>query len=126
MFLRCEDRTQSKVVRVVYDRVSDGEFQYDSEGKDLYNSNSYDFFLAEKNGDICVSDTKDLIVIDKSGKLRFRYHSKVFYTFDKPFKPRGVTIDSRDNILLADFDNWSITCWIRTETLFDTLELADR
>nr|XP_022346020.1 LOW QUALITY PROTEIN: uncharacterized protein LOC111138381 [Crassostrea virginica] len=106
LFLRREDNRQSKVVKVISAAWTPTEFQYDNEGKDLYNSNCYDFFLEEnRNGDICVSDTTALVVIDKRGKFRFRYHGKVFDTFDKPFKPMGVTTDPRGNILLADLDN---------------------
>nr|XP_022337011.1 uncharacterized protein LOC111133176 [Crassostrea virginica] len=106
LFLRREDRRQSKVVKVISTAWTPTEFQHDNEGKDLYNSNCYDFFLEEnRNGDICVSDTTALVVIDKHGKLRFRYHGKVFDTFDKPFKPMGVTTDPWGNILLADLDN---------------------
>ncbi|XP_078337272.1 uncharacterized protein LOC111133176 [Crassostrea virginica] len=108
LFLRREDSRQSKVVKVksTVSIISRTEFQYDNEGKDLYNSNCYDFFLEEnRNGDICVSDTTALVVIDKRGNFRFRYHGKVFDTFDKPFKPMGVTTDPRGNIILADLDN---------------------
>ena len=108
LFLRREDSRQSKVVKVVSatSTIPPAGFQYDNEGKDLYNSNCYDFFLEENiNSDICVSDTTALVVIDKRGNFRFRYHGKVFDTFDKPFKPMGVTTDPRGNILLADLDN---------------------
>lgn len=105
LFLRRDDNRQSKVLRIVDGQVR-GEYQYDDNGKDLFNSNCYDFFLAEnRNGDICVSDTASLVVLDRTGKFRFRYHGKVFDTFDKPFKPRGVSTDSRGNIFLADLDN---------------------
>ena len=108
LFLRREDSRQSKVVKVMstISHFPPTEFQYDNEGKDLYNSNCYDFFLeVNRNGDICVSDTTALVVIDKRGNFRFRYHGKVFDTFDKPFKPMGVTTDPWGNILLADLDN---------------------
>lgn len=105
VFLRRDDNRQSKVQRIVDGHVQ-GEYQYDNHGKELFNSNCYDFFLAEnRNGDICVSDTASLVVLDKTGKFRFRYHGKVFDTFDKPFKPRGVSTDSQGNIFMADLDN---------------------
>ena len=106
LFLRREDSRQSKVVKVISAAWTPTEFQYDNEGKDLYNSNCYDFFLEEnRNGDICVSDTTALVVIDKRGNFRFRYHGKVFNTFEKPFKPMGVTTDPRGHILVADLEN---------------------
>ena len=60
------------------------------------------------NRDICVSDATALVVIDKLGNLRFRYHGKVFDTFDKPFTPRGITTDPWGNILIADLENMFI------------------
>nr|XP_034337909.1 E3 ubiquitin-protein ligase TRIM71 [Crassostrea gigas] len=105
VFLRRDDNRQSKVLRIVDGHVQ-GEYQYDENGKDLFNSNCYVFFLAEnRNGDICVSDTSSLVVLDRRGKFRFKYHGKVFDTFDKPFLPRGVSTDSQGNIFLADLDN---------------------
>jgi hypothetical protein len=105
VFLRREDHRQSKVVRII-DTTTQGEYQYDSKGKEIYNSSCYDFFLTEnRNGDVCVSDTTALVVIDKTGNFRFRYHGNVFATFDKPFKPRGLATDSNGNILLTDLDN---------------------
>ena len=100
---------QSKVVKTITSQLAQSEFQYDSEGKDLYNSNCSEYFMTENiNRDICVSDTTALVVIDKLGNLRFRYHGKVFDTFKKPFTPRGITTDRRGNILIADLDNMFI------------------
>ncbi|XP_061196300.1 E3 ubiquitin-protein ligase TRIM36-like [Saccostrea echinata] len=104
-FLRSEDSRQSKTVRIIDAQVR-GEFQYDDKGKPLYHSGCYDYFLTEnRNGDVCVSDTTALVVIDKSGKFRFKYHGNVFATFDKPFKPRGIATDKDGIILLSDLDN---------------------
>ncbi|XP_034337908.2 E3 ubiquitin-protein ligase TRIM71 [Magallana gigas] len=109
LFLRHDDNRQSKVLRIVDGHLTGlvrGEYQYDNHGKELFNSNCYDFFLAEnRNGDICVSDTTSLVVLDRRGKFRFRYHGKVFDTFYKPFQPRGVSTDSLGSIFLADLDN---------------------
>lgn len=105
VFLRREDNRQSKVVRVI-DAIVRGEFQYDDKGREIYHTSCYDYFLTEnRNGDVCVSDTTSLAVVDKSGKFRFKYHGNVFATFDKPFKPRGLATDTNGNILLTDLDN---------------------
>lgn len=105
LFLRRDDNRQSKVLRIV-DGQAQGEYQYDDNGKELFNSNCYDVFFAEnQNGDICVSDKASLVVLERTGKFRFRYHGKVFDTFDMPVKPRGVSTDSQGNIFLVDLDN---------------------
>ena len=106
MVLHRENIRQCKVVRVASGLSSMCEFQYDRNGMDLYNTYSFDFYLAENtNGDICVSDTTTLVVIDRVGNFRYRYNGRVLYPFDKPFTPRGVTTDSHGNILLADMEN---------------------
>ncbi|XP_062618721.1 uncharacterized protein LOC134280319 [Saccostrea cucullata] len=103
--LRSEDSRQSKTVRIIDAQIRD-EFQYDDKEKPLYHSGCYDYFLAEnRNGDVCVSDTTALVVTDKMGRFRFKYHGNVFATFGKPFKPRGVATDKDGNILLSDLDN---------------------
>ena len=97
-----EGTRQCKVVCLTNSLSPMREFQYDSNRRNLYNPNRSDFYLAEnRNGDICVSDTTALVVIDKLGKFRSRYHGQ--YTFRELFTPRGVTTDQRGNILLADF-----------------------
>ncbi|XP_078337273.1 uncharacterized protein LOC111132076 [Crassostrea virginica] len=97
-----EGTRQCKVVCLTNSLSPMREFQYDSNRRNLYNPNRSDFYLAEnRNGDICVSDTTALVVIDKLGKFRSRYHGQ--YTFRELFTPRGVTTDHRGNILLADF-----------------------
>ena len=99
-----EDTKQCKVVCLTNSLSPMREFQYDSNRRNLYNPNRSDFYLAEnRNGDICVSDTTALVVIDKLGKFRSRYHGQ--YTSGELFTPRGVTTDHRSNILLADFGN---------------------
>ena len=97
LFLRRGYSAQSKVVKIS-DREPKkrGEFLYDRKGKVLYNSTYHAFFLREnRNGDICVSDSTALVVMDKVGKFRFSYHGEVFNTFDKPFKPRELLLIPR-------------------------------
>nr|XP_022335435.1 uncharacterized protein LOC111132076 [Crassostrea virginica] len=99
-----EDTRQCKVVCLANSLSPMREFQYDRNGMNLFNSNRSDFYLAEnRNGDICVSDTTVLVVIDERGNFRSRYHGQS--TLRKLFTPRGVTTDHRGNILLADFGN---------------------
>ncbi|XP_062603060.1 E3 ubiquitin-protein ligase TRIM71-like [Saccostrea cucullata] len=59
------------------------------------------------NEDICVSDfNSKVVVLTKSGNLRFKYDGKVLkQTLKKEFAPRGVATDSLGHILIADKDN---------------------
>ena len=128
LFIRRGDSAQSKVVKIS-DREPKkrGEFQYDRKGKALYNSNCHAFFLRKKrNGDICVSDSTALVVIDKVGKFRFRYHGEVFDTFDKPFKPRELLLIPGATSYWPTLIISAFTCLTRMETFFDSLHLAGR
>ncbi|XP_061193417.1 tripartite motif-containing protein 3-like [Saccostrea echinata] len=60
----------------------------------------------EKNFDICVSDygASVVMVVNKAGKLRFRYTRHPSTTMG-PFKPVGITTDSQSHILIADYNN---------------------
>nr|XP_022293659.1 E3 ubiquitin-protein ligase TRIM71-like [Crassostrea virginica] len=75
--------------------------QWDDHDKPLYKSGSY---LSENcNLDICVVDwtARAVVVVSATGKLRFRYTGPPSTT-QEPFRPIGITTDSRGNILTSD------------------------
>ncbi|XP_062580080.1 uncharacterized protein LOC134242076 [Saccostrea cucullata] len=85
------------------------EFHTDQNGESLFNGPR--FVCENINEDICVSDSLNkvvnkVVVLNKSGNLRFKYDGKVpKQTLKKEFDPRGVATDSQGHILIADKAN---------------------
>ncbi|XP_056002454.1 uncharacterized protein LOC130049197 [Ostrea edulis] len=102
-----DDYQQYKVVRY-FGSTETQTIQFDDQGRSLYTSRHLDKYISEnRNLDICVADrgAKAIVVVNQSGKLRFRYTGQRFRVFTKSFDPRGITTDSQSHILIADFSN---------------------
>ncbi|XP_065937882.1 E3 ubiquitin-protein ligase Midline-1-like isoform X2 [Magallana gigas] len=105
-----DDAAQSKVVR--YSGSTEKQtIQFHDESKPLYSENHNMKYITEnRNHDICVADCEAgaVVVVNKNGKLRWRYTGNPSVTKKKPFEPYGITTDSQSRILTVDGNNHCI------------------
>ncbi|XP_022336043.1 uncharacterized protein LOC111132516 [Crassostrea virginica] len=97
--------THTKVVR--YSGSTEKQsIQWDDEGHPLYFGSSYfpKYLCENRNLDICVSDCDidELVVVNESGKLRFRYTGAPSNIELEDFVAGCITTDSLGKILIAD------------------------
>jgi hypothetical protein len=96
---------QSKVVRYCGSTETQ-TIQNDDQGRPLYSSGDDKYISENRNLDVCVSDNhaNSVVVVNASGKLRFRYTGPPSNTGES-FDPVGITTNSQGHILVADSIN---------------------
>ncbi|XP_048741994.2 uncharacterized protein LOC125655661 [Ostrea edulis] len=100
------DNHHCKIVRYQGQRVTQ-EIDKDERGNPIYQGGSYEVFVTENNnGDIVASDlnAKAVVVVDRTGKVRFRYNDKL-PGGQEPFSPRQIATDSMGHIIVTDPNN---------------------
>ncbi|XP_048752263.2 uncharacterized protein LOC125663883 [Ostrea edulis] len=97
------DQSQYKIVRYREHTVIQ-EVDRDEDGEPIYKGGEYGLYVVENiNGDICASDNNadTVVVVDKSGKVQFRYDGTPARR-KKSFDPRHIVTDSMSQIIVAD------------------------
>ncbi|XP_061179114.1 E3 ubiquitin-protein ligase TRIM71-like [Saccostrea echinata] len=100
------DYRRNKIVRY-QDRAVKCEINEDEDGTPILSPGSYLNYVTENvNGDICVSDSNagKVVVVDKTGKVRFRYDGSPAKR-KEPLDPLHIVTDSKGHIIVADENN---------------------
>ncbi|XP_056001467.1 uncharacterized protein LOC130046503 [Ostrea edulis] len=100
------DTIQYKIIRYQGHTVKQ-EIDRDEDGEPIYKGGKYSPRVVENNnGDICASDSnaKAVVVVDKSGRVRFRYDGTPARR-KKSFYPAHIVTDSMSQIIVADSNN---------------------
>ncbi|XP_061196966.1 uncharacterized protein LOC133205219 [Saccostrea echinata] len=103
--MRTSNGEHYKIVRYESQTIKQ-EIEKDDQGNPLYKEGDKMLFVAENNnGDICASDCngKDVVVVNKVGKLRFRYKGQ--QSMKKQFNPTSIVTDSAGRIIVKDIGN---------------------
>lgn len=107
--LDSDDDNHAKVIHFCGYRVIQ-TIQYDADDFPLYFAGSIKYISENRNLDICVSDcvAGAVVVVNQTGKFRFRYKGIYSENSCRPFKPFGITTDSQGWILAFDWYNQRI------------------
>ncbi|XP_062599425.1 tripartite motif-containing protein 3-like [Saccostrea cucullata] len=100
------DYSHRKIVRYQGQRVTQ-EIEKDEHGDPIYQGGEYTVFVENNNGDIVASDRNadTVVVVDRAGKVRFRYNNKP-PGGKESFCPSQMVTDSMGHIIVADqFNN---------------------
>ena len=96
----------NRIVRYHNNKKSQ-EIDKDGNGVSIFMKGPGSLYMSENNnGDICVSDSnaRSVVVVDQTGKVRFRYDG-VPARRKSPFDPKDIVTDAYNQIILTDYSN---------------------
>ncbi|XP_078328001.1 uncharacterized protein LOC144623462 [Crassostrea virginica] len=88
-------QTKNKIIRYQGKNIKQ-EINNDGQGNPIIKDGFYSLYISENNyDDVCVSDANAdvVVVVDKSGRVRFRYDGTPARR-GMPFNPRGIVTDA--------------------------------
>lgn len=100
---------RNKIIRYRGQTVTQ-DIDKDNNGISIFQNGRFTLNMAENNnGDICVSDVnaERIVVIDSTGRVRFRYDGKPAKR-KNTFSPRCIVTDSLNQILTTDVNNYCV------------------
>ncbi|XP_062592609.1 uncharacterized protein LOC134254059 [Saccostrea cucullata] len=100
------DYSHHKIVRY-QGQTATQEIDKDEHGQNIFKDGKYGVSIEENNnGDLCATDTnaETVIVMDKTGRVRFRYNG-IPARRNYSFNPTDLVTDSLSQIIIADYDN---------------------
>nr|XP_022303830.1 uncharacterized protein LOC111111257 [Crassostrea virginica] len=92
-------RYQGQNIKQAIDNDGNGSVIFKDGDKSLHMSEN-------KNGDVCVCDqnANTVVVVDKTGRVRFRYDGTQA-RMEKSFDPRDIVTDELSQIIVLDYNN---------------------
>ncbi|XP_078328811.1 uncharacterized protein LOC111111257 [Crassostrea virginica] len=104
LFSRCE--TKHKILRYQGQNIKQA-IDNDGNGSVIFKDGDKSLHMSEnKNGDVCVCDqnANTVVVVDKTGRVRFRYDGTQA-RMEKSFDPRDIVTDELSQIIVLDYNN---------------------
>nr|XP_022312070.1 B-box type zinc finger protein ncl-1-like [Crassostrea virginica] len=99
-------QSKNKIIRYQGQNIQQ-EISNDGQGNPIFKDGEYALFMSENNnGDVCVSDVnaKAVVVVDKTGRVRFRYDGTPARK-EESFDPRYIVTDALSQIIVTDYNN---------------------
>ncbi|XP_078330159.1 uncharacterized protein LOC111117483 [Crassostrea virginica] len=99
-------QTKNKIICYKGQNIKE-EISNDGQGNPIFKDGECSLYMSENNnGDVCVSDVNAdiVVVVDKTGRVRFRYDGKQAKR-ETSFGPKGIVTDVMSQIIVTDINN---------------------
>ncbi|XP_078330462.1 uncharacterized protein LOC144624502 [Crassostrea virginica] len=99
-------QSKNKIIRYQGQQITQ-DINNDKTGHSIFKNGDNALYMSENNnGDVCVSDrhTETVVVVDKTGRVRFRYDGTPARR-EESFGPRYIVTDALSQIIVTDINN---------------------